>query len=232
MKKELEALLAVQKQDLELKALEEKIAGLRKHRETLEAAIALEKTVVDGEKKQLDDLKKQSRDRSLEVDTLDEHIRNDEKKIKEGLMSYKEMEAYRERADHDRKRMDQLEDEAIALMNQAEAREADYKNKEAEFLKWKSKIDAEIQELDQLVDQQRQRVTQGQTNRGQLLQNVDPTWLKRYQQLQEDYDDPIAVLRGGVCAGCKLRMSEITVERVREGNEIVSCEHCSRILYA
>lgn len=232
MKKELEALLTVQKQDLELKALEEKIAGLRKHRETLEAAIAMEKTVVDGEKKQLDDLKKKGRDRSLEVDTLDEHIRNDEKKIKEGLMSYKEMEAYRERADHDRKRMDHLEDEALALLNQAEAREADYKNKEAEFLKWKSKIDAEIQELDQLVNQQRQRVTQGQANRGQLLQHVDPTLLKRYQQLQEDYDDPLAALRGGVCSGCKLRMSEITVERVREGNEIVSCEHCSRILYA
>ncbi|MBI1744921.1 hypothetical protein HYR54_17905 [Candidatus Acetothermia bacterium] len=232
MKKELEALLAVQKQDLELKAFEEKIAGLRKHRETLEAAIAMEKTVVDDEKKQLDDLKKKGRERSLEVDTLDEHIRNDEKKIKEGLMSYKEMEAYRERADHDRKRMDHLEDEALALLNQAEAGEADYKNKEAAFLKWKFKIDAEIQELDQLVNQQRQRVTQGQANRGQLLPNVDPTLLKRYQQLQEDYDDPLAALRSSVCSGCKLRLSEITVERVREGNEIVSCEHCSRILYA
>jgi predicted nucleic acid-binding Zn-ribbon protein len=232
MMKALETLLAVQKQDLELKSVEEKIAGLRKHRETLESAIAKEKARVDDEKKQLETLKKKSRDLSLEVDTLDEHIRNDERKIKEGLMSYKEMEAYRGRAEHDRKRMDHLEDDAIALMNQVEAREGEYQKKETEFLKWRSKIDAEIQEIDQSMDQQRQRITQGQTQRTQLLQNVDPALHKRYTQLQEDYDDPLSALRSGVCSGCKLQVSEITAERVREGSEIVTCEHCSRILYA
>jgi hypothetical protein len=232
MKKELEALLAVQKQDLELKALEEKIAGLKKHRHTLDAAIAKEKAGLDGEKKKLDDLKKKSRELNLEIDTLDEHIRSDEKKLKEGLMSYKEMEAYRERSDHDRKRMDSREDEAIALMNQVEVGEVDYKGKEAEFLRWKSKIDAEIQEIDQATDRQRQRILRGQTERTQLLQNVDPALLKRYDQLKEEYDDPLSALRSGVCSGCKLRVSEINSERAREGSDIVSCEHCSRILYA
>ncbi len=232
MNKELEALLAVQKQDLELKSFEEKIAGFKKHSSALESAIAKEKSGLEAEKKKLDDLKKKSRDLSLEVDTLDEHIRNDEKKIKDGLMSYKEMEAYRERADHDRKRMDGLEDQAIELMNQVEGAEGDYKTKEAEFAQWKSKIDAEIQELDQSVNQQQQRVTQGQANRVQLLQSVDALLLKQYNQLKKDYVEPISALRGGVCSGCKLRVSDVTAERARGGSDMVTCEHCSRILYA
>ncbi len=117
-------------------------------------------------------------------------------------------------------------------MNQVEAREAEYQGKETEFLKWRSKIDAEIQEIDQLMNQKRQRSTQVQTQRVPLAQNVDPALLKRYTQLKEDYDDPLSALRSGICSGCKLQVSEITAERVREGSEMVTCEHCSRILYA
>jgi predicted nucleic acid-binding Zn-ribbon protein len=53
--------------------------------------------------------------------------------------------------------------------------------------------------------------------------------LRRYDELLRTHDDPIALVQSGVCSGCKLRVSEITVERVRQ--EIVTCENCSRLLY-
>jgi predicted nucleic acid-binding Zn-ribbon protein len=128
--------------------------------------------------------------------------------------------------------MDGLEDEAIELLNQVEKAETGYKSKEAEFTQWKSKIDAEIQELGQSVSQQQQRIAQGEANRAQLLQSVEAFFLKQYTQLKKEYVDPLSALRGGVCSGCKLRVSDVTAERARGGSDIVTCEHCSRILYA
>jgi hypothetical protein len=232
MMRELEPLLAIQKQDLELSALEEKIAGLRKRRGSLEDAIAKEQALIGREQHRLDELKRRSRELSLEVDTLDEHIRADEKKLQEGLLSYKEMEAYRARVEHGRQRMDHLEDEALALMSQVESDEAVFQAKAAEFSKWKSKIDAEIGDIQIEIDQYRQKIAQGQAHRAELVQGADPALVRRYEALREEHPNPLVPMRHGSCTGCNVSLSQIIVERVREGREIVTCENCSRLLYA
>lgn len=231
MTHELEKLFDLHKQDVALREQSVKIAGLQRRRESLAQAIERERAEFLAKKEQFEELQRRSRERSGEVDDLDAQIRQDQEKLRTGLLSYKEMEALRVRVEHSRARIDQLEDEAIALINRVEEQAPQIKRAEEDFLKWKSKIDQEIAQIDQEIVAHTQEVERLQQERAQRAAAVGPHLLRHYEGLRSKYEDPIAFVQGGVCSGCQLRVSEITIERVREGQEIVTCENCSRLLF-
>lgn len=231
MTHELEKLFDLHKQDVALREQSVKIAGLQRRRESLAQAIERERADFLTKKEQFEELQRRSRQRSGEVDDLDAQIRQDQEKLRTGLLSYKEMEALRLRVEHSRTRIDQLEDEAIALMNQVEAEASNIRTAEEDFSRWKSKIDQEIAQIDQEIVAHTHEVERLQQERAQRAAAVDPHLLRHYEGLRSKYEDPIAFVQGGVCSGCQLRVSEITIERVREGQEVVTCENCSRLLF-
>lgn len=226
---ELEALLELNRQDAAIREQALKIEGLHRRRASLVEAVEREHADFLAQKRRFEELQRQSRERSREVDDLDAQIRADTEKLRTGLLSYKEMDALRVRVEHSRARIDQLEDEAIALMNQVEAQAPIIRKAEEDFLKWKTKIDQEIAQIDQEIAAHTREVERLQQERVQRAAAVDPQLLRQYEELRTRYEDPIALVHHGVCSGCNLRVSEITVERVR--SEIVTCENCSRLLY-
>lgn len=231
MVQELEKLLLVQEYDLELRGISEKIAALQQRCEALRRAFAREDADFAAQKQQFEDLKRRSRERSAEVDDLDAQVRRDEEKLKSGLTSYKEMEALRQRIEHHRQRIDRLSDAALTLITQVETEEPKIRAAEETFLKWKKKIDEELAQIDQeIATQQRARAQIGQQRTASLAQ-IEAELLGQYEQLRKRHANPIALVQNGICSGCHLRVSEIVVERLREGAEIISCENCSRLLY-
>lgn len=231
MTQELDKLLLVQKHDRELREVAEKIAALQKRRESLQQAFAREHGDFQAQKQQFEELKKRSRERSAAVDDLDAQARQDEQKLKSGLVSYKEMEALRQRIEHNRKRINQLADEALALLSQVEEAEPKMRATEEAFLKWKQKIDDELAQIDQAIALQQRTHEKVRARRAASVAQVDGELLQRYEQFRQKYADPIALVENGICSGCHLRISELALERLREGAELVRCEHCSRMLY-
>lgn len=229
MTRELEALLELNRHDAAIREQALKIEGLQRRRAALVSAIAREQAEFLAHKRQFEELQRQSREKSREVDDLDAQIRADTEKLRTGLLSYKEMDALRVRVEHSRARIDQLEDEAIALINKVEEQAPLIRKAEEDFLKWKAKIDQEIAQIDQEIASQTQSWEQLKRERAQHAAAVEPQLLRQYEELRTRYEDPIAAVHNGVCSGCNLRVSEIAVERVR--SEIVTCENCSRLLY-
>ncbi len=142
------------------------------------------------------------------------------------------MEALREKIASSRQRMEALEEEAIELLDRVEQQEAALQKQEVSFVQWRKRMEEEIAELRREIEQHRQKIEQEQAKREQLVTEVEPALLEHYQRLLADYEDPIVPVRDGRCTGCTLQISEITLERVREGREITTCESCGRILYA
>lgn len=231
MLQELERLLLVQQHDLEAREISEKIAALQKRRASLQQAFAREDADFAAQKKQFEELKRRSRERSTEVDDLDAQVRQDEQKLKSGLASYKEMEALRRRIEQNRQRIDELSDAALALITQVEQEEPKIRAAEEAFLKWKKKIEEELTQIDEEISLQQKALTAVQERRAASVAQVEPALLQRYEHLRERHANPIALVQGGICSGCHLRISEIALERLREGAEIVTCENCSRLLY-
>ena len=62
-----------------------------------------------------------------------------------------------------------------------------------------------------------------------LEKTLDPSLLKRYRKVREKKGTGVAVLKKGVCTGCKMVYPE-SHEVFRYKNFVYSCEYCSRLL--
>ena len=62
-----------------------------------------------------------------------------------------------------------------------------------------------------------------------LAKTLDPSLLKRYRKVREKKGTGVAILKNGVCTGCKMVYPE-SHEVFRYKNFIHSCEYCSRLL--
>ncbi len=229
MTQELEALLELARHDAAIREQARKIELLQRRRQALLEAIEREQHEFLAKKRAFEELQHQSREKSREVDDLDAQIRADSEKLRTGLLSYKEMEALRTRVEHSRIRIDQLEDEALALLTKVEEQAPLIRKAEQDFLAWKAKIEHDIAQIDAELAGHSRTLHQLKEERTARAAAVEEGLLRRYEELRARYEDPLVPLIGGVCSGCHLRVSEITAERVR--SQIVTCENCSRLLY-
>ena len=61
---------------------------------------------------------------------------------------------------------------------------------------------------------------------------VDRTLLERYNQVKAGRkDQPLAAVRGGICAGCRLQIPPQLIAQVRRSDDLHLCPYCRRILY-
>ena len=226
------ALIELAEQDQKIQRLKTKLSGLEDQKRQTDAKIESERAKLDEKRRSLQEFQRQSREVSDEVDDLDAKIRQHQRQLDEGLLSFKEMETVRERVAHNRERMEALEDEALELMDQVEAREAEMAEEQGRFDDWKTRMDEELQSLQSDIDAQEAKLADAQAKRDELAEAVDERLYERYERLRGELSDPVVPMREGRCTGCQLGVSETTIERVREGGDLVTCENCMRILYA
>ncbi len=229
----LQLLLRLQEKDLRIRELELHLSRLERRRAQLEEKIAQRRAALEQQRKELNELRAESRRRNDEVDSLDERIRSYQKQLDEGIISYKEMETLREKIALSRQRIEQLEEEAIALMDEVALRERELEQAEAEFAVWERQVQEEIAQVETESATERAERERLQEERASLAQEIDDYLLEHYERLQRDfgYPDPLARVEDGSCSGCKIRLAENALEKLRRGRELVICENCHRILY-
>jgi len=233
MRERLELLLQLQEQDRQIRELEGRLRRLAGEKEALEGEIAAHRAELERKKEALEELRRESHRRNDEVDSLDYQIRKYQKELDEGIISYKEMEVLREKIAHSKARMEELEDEAIALMNELDRREEELAQEEAGVAAREEELQAEIRRVEEVSAARRAELEEVRGRRAELATRIERHLLEQYERLLGDYgyEEPIATVEDGSCSGCKMRLSQNTLERLREGRELVVCENCHRILH-
>jgi len=228
---EITQLLDLQSIDGQLHALSVQIDRLCAQRVQTEERIVAEESAVERLRDHLTALEHESRMKNLEVDELDMNIRQYQERLDKGIISFKEMEDLRAKIESERGRISTMEDEALVLMDTIEASRrdleqgtADCEARAAQLRTQIADIASEIADLQSHVD--------GLSEERAAQRNRIPDYLaNQYETLRARASEPIALIKNGTCSGCKLKLSGSTIERVRGGMGIVTCEHCSRILY-
>ncbi len=231
MTREIEILLELQDKDQECTALAAQIKHLNEERVRLADKRAREMARVDGIRHALEDLERESRQRNLEVDDLDMQIHAYQKQLDEGIISFKEMEALREKIANQRKRMNAMEDEALMLMDRIVEERENLARAEEQLKTRLAELAIEEEKLTSHIAETEQALAAAQAARQELAKKISPSLLARYENLRRSFPNPVVPIKNGICTGCKLRVSGHTIERARNTDEIVTCENCSRILY-
>jgi len=228
---DIQLLLDLQTQDAEILELESRAKRLQAKAAGLARDLEEERAAVDASRRRLADLERASRLKNLEVDELDSNTRQYQKRLDEGIISFKEMEALRAKIATEKGRMSSLEDEALAAMDAIEAARLGVSAAEARLVERTSQLERESERVGRETDEARQSIAVHQAERGRIASQTRPHLLARYENLRKEYADPVVRIAGGSCCGCNLRVSGNTVERARHASDVITCENCSRIVY-
>lgn len=60
---------------------------------------------------------------------------------------------------------------------------------------------------------------------------VDPKMLEHYRSIKQHVTPPMAKLIDNQCSGCFVSPSNATLLKLKDGNSIVECDNCGRIIY-
>jgi predicted nucleic acid-binding Zn-ribbon protein len=231
LNKEIAFLLSLQEKDLKQAKLAAQIDRFCTQKKQIEQRLLEAHTALNQLREELEQLERDSRLKNLEVDDLDMQIREYQKQLDEGIISYKEMEALRTKIVHQRQRISEMEDEALALMDRIEAARQHLKKREEDVRGTEETLKTQSAKIDQQIEQIQSEKALGEAERTEIVAKIRPHLSSRYEALHAKCEDPVVAITGGTCAGCNLKVSASTLERARNGAEIIQCENCSRILY-
>jgi len=224
-------LLELQEADRRAAVLAHTAKRLQSQDANLQTKIAQERERVEHLQEDLATLERNSRSRNLEVDDLDAQIRDYKKRLNGGILSFKEMESLRKKIESQEGRMGTMEDEALTLMDEIEAAQARLDEAKAQLVSHTETLESVRTDLAGQGDALCEEIAALEASREEIATHVPDHLLNRYEMLRATFEDPVVLITGGACAGCKLKVSDSTVERARGGAEVVTCENCSRVLY-
>ena len=115
-------------------------------------------------------------------------------------------------------KIDQLQKTAGEFQNKKSALEK-------VFAQEKQGLDAQDKEL-------AAELAQLETHYREASARVEKSLLDRYNQVKASRkDQPLAAVRGGICAGCRLQIPPQLIAQVKRSDDLHVCPYCRRMLY-
>lgn len=231
MHAELHALLTLQQKDTHILEAERQLAHHQQRTEQvqqqLKQAVARNQQLHEA----LNAKRLEGKRLSQEVDHLDQHLKEQERKLAHDIVSFKEIELIKQSLEHGHQHIDQLEEQAIAMLNEIEEQAVELEQKDRAFSERRAQLEAELAHLALEIDAQRQALSQARAERDGCWTELPEHLQAAYGRLRLRFPDPVVALRGQNCGGCQLHLSVQLMGELRQGNSVVHCEHCQRILY-
>ena len=89
----------------------------------------------------------------------------------------------------------------------------------------------EKKEFSHSIDEAKKKLPAKLKERDQLSGKIPPAILKNFEYLIKNKDNAVSELRDGICLGCRMMVSSMTIDELNKGKDIVYCDNCGRILY-
>lgn len=213
-----------------LHKLASRLADLAAEEERLRARLAEAEQALAKRREEHRKLRLAAQERTSEVDATDAKIREYQRKLDHDIIPYKEMEFLREQIQVLRKKLDQLSEEALSLMDAVEEDAKKLAEYEAHYREQRARLEEEIQVLQNRRGEMKKEEEATEAQLRELVAQLPLHLRQHYEKLVARVPNPVVYVNGQTCGGCHLRLSEATLLKLHEGREVVTCEHCSRFL--
>ncbi len=227
----IEKLLILQDRDQVVRRLADQLESIPREVAAFETEIEDETTALENSKSKLQSLEVQRSDLDLQVKAAQDKInkyRNQQLEVKKN----EEYQALSHEIELTEKQILVWEEEEIALMLDIDEESEVFSERESVF-------DATIAEIREKITVLGGRKTEVEAQlieaRARLEESKTPLevrFIKTYERLADRIRFPVVVpVKGQVCDGCHLRVSNDTVEESRKGEELTTCDNCGRVVF-
>lgn len=225
-------LVRLQETELEMRKLRRDLAGVDQRVAALEAGLLEERAALEAVRERLQQIG--ARNRALESDLKDfqakiEHSREKLREVKtnkeyqSGLKEIEDLAAMTSR----------VEDEMLALMEEAEAAQRDLRDREASLKSRTAEIEAEKAVVLEEAERSRLRLHELEQRSRELEAQVPEAVLSRFRRVQSGKKDGVAVapVTGAVCRGCNVNIPPQMYNELQRRDRLQNCPNCERIVY-
>ena len=232
MKAELEKLVDLQITDTNIRHLKKAIETADERRATIEQeferhASSIREIQNRREMARLvrNDLEKQIGEAKIHLDHAERDLKN--------AQNQKVYEAAMRESDTFRKQIAALETQVLEKMTEVEEVEKTLAERADEISTLESKREAALSEFDAEIASARAELEEEMKKRHDVFITLPANLAAVYNRLAQRSRDGIAVaaVRNGACSACFMSLRPQMQAEVRKGNQIITCESCTRILY-
>lgn len=229
----LEKLLILQERDQKCDRIEGQLARIPEQISKEQREIERMEAAVVSLEEEGRELERQRAELEGQVSDAEEAIR----KYKTQQMQVKRNEEYAaltKEIDTLQDRISALEDDILAILDKIELHEQERERQKEETEQQVATLRAHIGRLERNRESYAADLESAREAVRACGEEIEPAMLEQYRYIKGQIKRPpvIAVLEGGRCRGCHLKVSGDVDSAVRKGRELVRCDSCGRILYA
>ena len=228
----IEKLVWLQKIDLEILEKEKEIKLFPEKEKKMNKEIEKMEKKIKEIKNELKKLQLDRKEKELEIKSYEEEKSNLNKKL-DNVKTNKEYEALLIEIANIKKKISEIEDEVLILMEKEEEFIKKEKMMEEELKKTKEDILKKIEIERGKIEELKKEIETKKTEREKLVKEIDYKIYNLYEKIKKSKRDGIAIVKieNGICGGCFMALPTYIIEKVKRKREVIQCENCSRILY-
>ena len=227
----LTSLVALQALDSAADAARKKINEVPAAERALDAAVAAAQAKVDEARAKLNDNGAARRALEKDVAAVDARMAKFEDH-KAAVKTNQEFHALNHEIEVAQTTKSALEDQIIALMDEADGLNAALKGAEAALADQKKTADKARAELHADRTKQEAEIARLTVERGTAAATIPAALLTKYDQIAKNRKGiAVAAMMAGHCQACNVRLRPHVEQQVRRNDSIVTCDSCQRILY-
>ncbi len=232
MKEEHEKLVDLQKTDTNIRRLKKTIDTADERRAEIEqefeqhaSSIRDVQATRDKSREERAELEKQIAENKTYLERADRNLKHSQ--------NQKEYETAMRETDALQKQITALETQALEKMTAIEEVEKILEERAEEINGLESKRDAALTEFDKEVTKARKDFDSETVKRQKVFVTLPKNLATVYDRFAQRSRDGIAVAEviNGSCSACHIALRPHMQMEVRRGDQIITCENCSRILY-
>ena len=232
MKAELEKLVELQKTDTKIRNLKKSIESAEERRAAIEQEFEQHAFSIREIQANRDNL--QTERAKLEKDIAENktYLERADRNLKHA-QNQKEYETAMRETDALQKQINALETQALEKINGVEEVEKVLSDRAEEINSLDSKREAALVEFDSELSRVRDEFESETAKRHEVFTTLPAQLASVYNRLTQRSRDGIAVAEvvNGSCSACFMKLRPQVQLEVKRGNEIITCESCTRILY-
>jgi predicted nucleic acid-binding Zn-ribbon protein len=232
VKAELEKLINLQLTDTEIRRLKQSLDTAGKRRADIEQEFERHAFSIREIQERRDRLHAERADLERQIAENKTYLERADRNLKHA-QNQKEYETAMRETDALQKQIAGFETQVLEKMTSIEEVEKELSDRSDEINTLDAKRDAAIAEFDNQLEKDRAELTQAETRREGAFKTLPSNLAAVYNRLAQRSRDGIAVAEvvNGSCSACFMALRPQMLVEVRRGEQIVTCESCTRILY-
>ena len=171
------------------------------------------------------DLEKQIAENKVYLERADRNLKH--------AQNSKEYETAMRETDALQKQIAAFETQIVEIMEEVEGVEKELSERSEEIASLDGKRDAALAEFDKALAKDKKEFDAETKHRQTAFETLPARLASIYDRLAQRSRDGIAVAEvvGGACSACYMQLRPQVQLNVKKGDEIITCESCTRIMY-